>query len=121
MKTFEDYRIDGLPMPVPDGDAEQSFSDLEAQDSDRDESGAFHRFVLRHRLPRWSFSYSSLTAEEYAYLQSLFAGKADFAFTYRDVSGEVRTCRAYCAGETIAYHNAKLGLYKNLKFDIEAC
>lgn len=121
MKTFEDYRIDGLPLPVPDGDVEQSFTDLESQDSDRDESGTFHRFVVRHRLASWSFQYSSVTAEEYAYLRSLFAGKADFAFTYRDAEGVLRSCRAYCSGESISYHNAKLGIYKNLKFEITEC
>lgn len=121
MRYFEDYQIDGKPLLVPDADVTISQSDLDSSDSGRDEIGVMHRVVLRYRVKTWNFSYSSLTTEEYRYMESLFAGKTDFTFTYRDVDGLLKTCQAYCSNNSITYHNAKLGLYKNYKFNIIEC
>ena len=121
MKLCDAYLIDGSPMLAPDADVSISFSDLDDADTGRDESGIMHRIVVRHRVGTWGFNYSSLTVAEYRYVRSLLDGKTDFDFTYRDIDGELKTCRAYCSNDSITYHNAKLGLYKNLKFNIIEC
>lgn len=121
MTLFEDYKIDGNPVIAPDEGVSLSFSDLDSSDSGRDESGVMHRIVVRHRVCTWGFNYAVLTAEEYRYMRSLLDGKTAFDFSYRAVDGTVKTCRAYCSNDSIAYHNAKLGLYKNLKFNIIEC
>ena len=121
MRLFEDYLIDGWPMLVPDADVSLSFADLDSSDSGRDESGIMHRIVVRSRVATWGFNYSQLTAEEYQYMRDLFADKPDFEFTYRKLDGTFDTKRAYCSNESITYHNAQLGLYKNLKFNIIEC
>ncbi len=121
MRYFEDYQIDGKPMLVPDADVSMSFADLDASDSGRDESGVMHRIMVRQRVGSWEFHYASLTAQEYKYMRSLFAGKADFTFTYRDPEGYLVQTRAYCSNDSITYHNARLGLYRNLAFSIIEC
>ncbi len=121
MKFLEDYKINGKPMLVPDADVSLSFADLDSSDSGRDESGIMHRLVVRERVATWGFNYSKLTAEEYRYMRSLFAGKPEFTFTYRDLNGYLVETRAYCSNESITYHNARLGLYQNLKFNIIEC
>ena len=121
MRFFEDFKIDGKPLLIPDADVSMSFADLDSSDSGRDESGAMHRIDVRERVATWGFNYTQLTAEEYRYMRSLFAGKPDFAFTYRDLDGYLVETRAYCSNDSITYHNARLGLYKNLKFNIIEC
>jgi len=54
-------------------------------------------------------------------MRLLFAGKSEFYFTHRDLDGNLVDTRAYCSNESITYHNARLGLYKNLKFNIIEC
>lgn len=121
MTLYEDYRVDGKALPAPDADVEMSFTDLDDGDAGRDESGVMHRIVVRRRVGSWSFSYSALTKEEYCYIRSLFAGKDTFTFAYRDPEGYLQEVTAYCSGDSITYHNARLGLYKNLKFSIIQC
>lgn len=121
MRLFEDYKVDDLPLLAPDEDVSIMQTDLDSSDSGRDESGVMHRFVLRHRLKTWMFYYTNLTAEEYRYMESLFAGKKDFAFSYKDLDGNTVTCQAYCSNNSITYRNAKLGLYKNYSFSIIEC
>lgn len=117
------YQIDGRPMPVPDADPEFTFTDLDAADSGRDESGVMHRIVVRERVGSWSFSYQSLTDEDYAYLLQLFAGKATFAFTHprpgSSTETQVSTC--YCSNYSITWRNARTGLWRNCKFNIIQC
>lgn len=121
MKLYDEYKVDGSPLLIPDEDVSISQSDLDSSDSGRDESGVMHRQVIRHRVKTWAFNYSVLTKEEYQYLEGLFAGKADFAFSYKDLDGNKVVTRAYCSNNSITYHNAALGLYKNLKFNIIEC
>ena len=121
MRFFEDYKVDGRPILVPDADIALSFADLDASDSGRDESGMMHRIVVRERVGTWDFRYSSLTAGEYQYMRSLFAGKPEFYFTYRAVDGRLVTTKAYCSNDSITYHNARLGVYQNLRFTVIEC
>ena len=81
MRAYDfEYQIDGRPMLVPDAGVGISFTDLDADDTGRDESGYMHREVLRERVRTWSFSYAFLTHEEYQYIMSLFSGKPTFTF-----------------------------------------
>ena len=121
MRFFEDYQIDGKPLLIPDADVELSFSDLDDGDSGRDEAGYMHRIVVRYRVGSWTFRYFRLTAQEYQYMRSLFAGKTDFVFTYRDLEGKPAKTRAYCSNDSITYRDAALGEYRNFQFSIIEC
>lgn len=120
-KFYFEYLIDDKPLLVPDAGVEISQTDIDAEDSGRDESGFMHRQRLREWVKTWSFVYATLTREEYRYLEHLFAGKAEFTFQYRDLDGQPRSCRAYCSKNSITLHNVKLGIYKNYKFNIIEC
>lgn len=121
MRYFHDYKIDGKPILVPDADVEMAFSDLDDADSGRDEAGFMHRIVVRHRVGTWAFNYFRLTAQEYQYLRSLFAGKVDFTFTYRDLDGNTVDTRAYCSNDSITWQDAVRGVYRNFKFTVIEC
>lgn len=121
MTYFTGFQIDGLPVLAPDADVQITQTDLDASDAGRDESGVMHRLLIRHRVKSWGFQYAALTAEELAYLESLFAGKAEFTFTYPGTDGNTASCTAYCSKNSISYHNAKTGLYKNYQFTVIEC
>lgn len=121
MRYYEDFTIDGKPMLVPDADVQIEKNDLDSQDSGRDESGVMHRVVVRERVRKWAFSYSVLTAEEYQYMESLFAGKSSFTFSFRETDGKRYSCMAYCANHSITLHNARTGTFKNYNFNIIEC
>lgn len=122
MRKFDyEYQIDKQPLLVPDAGVEISFSDLDGEDSGRDEAGFMHRTVLRERVRTWGFSYAVLTAEEYRYLDSLFQGKHTFTFAFRGLDGKPAQCQAYCSKGSITLYNRRQGLYKNLKFNIIEC
>lgn len=114
------YKVDGLPLLTPDEGVELSLADLDASDTGRDESGVMHRIVVRERVATFGFSYAVLDAEDYAYLQSIFAGKASFTFTYPQ-NRALKTCKAYCSKTSVVLHNNRTGLYKNLKFNVIEC
>lgn len=113
---FDDYLVDGTPILMPDQGISISRTDLDSEDSGRDESGVMHRIIVRPRVRTWSLSYSHLTKAEYDYMNDLLYGKPDFVFT---VDGE--EVQAYCSNDSISYWNAKTKEYKNLKFNIIEC
>lgn len=116
------FLIDGFPVLAPDENVEISVEDIDASDSGRDESGVMHRFAVRLGVGKWGFSYSSLTGEEYAYMESLFAGKATFRFTYPDhISGQTKTITAYRSKHAIAWRSAATGQFRNYQFSIIGC
>lgn len=121
MTLSEKFKIDGKAMVVPDQDVELSKSDLDSSDSGRDESGIMHRTVIRHRVRTWSFNYSYLTAAEYAYMESLFDGRAEFTFTFPQANGTSGTCLAYCSNNSITVRNIRTGDYRNYKLKIIEC
>lgn len=121
MRYFNDYKIDGKPIIAPDADIQITANDLDADSSGRDESGYMHRVVLRHRVKTWELSYSFLTAEEYAYMQSLTSGKASFEFQYKGLDGVPNVVTAYCSNDSITYRNAATGHYRNYKIKIIEC
>lgn len=117
------FLIDGLAVLAPDENVEISVEDIDASDSGRDESGMMHRFVVRQGVGKWTFSYACLTAEEYAYMEGLFAGKATFQFTYPDYTagGQARTLAAYRSKHGIAFQSATTGRFRNYSFSIIGC
>ena len=55
------FLINGKQMFAPDEDVGVSYSDLDADDSGRDESGYMHRIVVRYKVGTWSFEYATIT------------------------------------------------------------
>lgn len=121
MRFCEEYRIEDSPMLAPDQDVELQYSDLDAGDAGRDESGVMHRIRVRSRVRAWAFTYSHLTGQEYAYMEQLLKSKATFRFSFPQADGTVSACRAYCSGGSIALRDLKRGIYKNYKFSIIEC
>lgn len=117
------YQVDGQPMPAPDEEPEFSFSDLDASDSGRDESGVMHRIVVREKVGTWSFSYAHLSDEDLAYLRNLFAGKAQFTFTHPvfGSSNATESCTAYMSQCSALWKNQRTGQWRNFKFNIIQC
>ncbi len=122
-KTTNLFLIDGKPMLVPDEDLEISMEDIDAADSGRDESAYMHRFVVRHGVGKWNFSYAYLTKEEYAYMEALFAGKGTFQFARPADGGADQpvTTEAYRSKHAILWHSAATGQYRNYQFSIIEC
>lgn len=116
---YYDFQIDKKPILVPDADLPIDGTDLDSDESGRDEGGYMHRFVLREGVKAWRFVYADLTREEYRYMQSLFKGKPEFRFDFRDEeTGQPDSCTAHRAKYGIVIHNAVTGHYKNYKFNI---
>ena len=110
------YQIGGNKMVAPDERVEMSFSDLDSADSGRDESGVMHRFVVRRKVGSWNFHYSRLTAEEYAYMQSILPEAGYFLFTHPGGS-----CHAYLSNFSVVWEGLPTDGYRDLKFSIIQC
>ena len=121
--TTELFKINGVPMLVPDSEVGVSYEDLDSADSGRDESGAMHRVPVRYKVGSWSFSYNHLTEAEKQYMESLFPDAADFEFTHPDrLDASVPvTSRAYRSKYSISWKNARTGLWNNYGFNIIEC
>lgn len=117
------FMIDGKPMFAPDGDMGFSFEDLDGSDSGRDEAGVMHRVVVRRGVGTWSFTYSNITDEELAYMESLFAGKAQFTFTHPKLGncGAAVQTTAYRSKFSLNWKNARTKTWRNYKFNIIEC
>lgn len=118
---YYDFQIDKKPILVPDADIQMEFCDLDSESSGRDEGGFMHRIILRHNVRSWSVPYSSLTREEYRYMEALFDGKDKFRVDFRDHNGMHVSCTAYRSMHSITVHNVRTGTYKNYKFNIIEC
>lgn len=123
MRTTELFKVNGQPLIVPDAGVGFSFEDLDDSTSGRDESGYMHRFVVRDKVGKWSFSFASITDEEKQYLDSLFRGNATFSFTHpsREDSNESETSTCYCSKVEMSWYNARLGMWRNYRFNIIEC
>lgn len=120
-KYFFDLLIDGQPVLVPDADVTISYEDLDSEESGRDESGFMHRIVLRSDVKKIPLNYTSLKAEEYLYMESLFKGKSEFLVDFRDIDGSRLSFTAYRSKHSITIHNIVTGMYKNYTFSIIEC
>ena len=121
--TTDLFTINGKPVLVPDQEVTVSYEDLDAADSGRDESGFMHRFVVRHKVASWGFTYSHLTEEEKQYMESLFPDKATFAFGHpgRKDSTKRETTTCYRSKYSLSWKNAATGLWSNYGFQIISC
>lgn len=117
------FTINGKPMLTPDQDLSVSYSDLDDSDSGRDESGVMHRAVLRYKIAKWDFVYSSLTEEEMQYMESLFPAAPTFTFGHpgRTDSSQQEQSECYRSEYGIAWRSARDGQWKNYKFSIVEC
>jgi len=116
-----EYLIDGNPLLIPDINVNITENDLDSSDSGRDEAGYMHRIIIRSSIKTFEFVYAVLDVEDYAYIQSLFYGKPDFEFSYKNPDGSMVTTRAYSSKRSITLRNYATGEYKNLKFNIIEC
>ncbi len=69
------YKVNSQPILAPDDPVKCSAESLCDPLSGYDEKGNFHRYPIR-KVQAWQFTYTHLTGEEKAYLESLFAGDA---------------------------------------------
>lgn len=117
------FLINGKQMFAPDAEVGVSYSDLDADDSGRDEAGYMHRIVVRYKLGTWSFEYASISEAEKRYLEELFGETPDFDFTHPDrLNAEKQvTCKAYRTKYSISWQNARTGQWRNYKFNIIEC
>jgi hypothetical protein len=117
------FTINGKPMLVPDQDVSVSYEDLDSSDSGRDESGVMHRFVVRHKVGKWGFSYGHLTEEEKQYMEGLFAESATFSFGHpgRLDGSKMETTTCYRSKYSLSWKNAATGLWSNYNFQIISC
>lgn len=122
-KKTNKFQINGQPMLVPDEGMGFSFEDLDDSTSGRDEGGYMHRFVVRYKVGTWPFSYSTLTEEEKAYMESLFPDAPTFTFTHPDRHDSSRLVQTECyrSKYSLSWYNAITGLWKNYKFNIIEC
>lgn len=115
------FKIDGKPMLSPDIDMEIEETDIDEDESGRDESKVMHRLVAREEVKTWTFKYKLLDRDDLKYIKGLFAGKPEFVFTY-DVSdtGALLTVPAYSSKRTYKKHDNHKhnGLYKDMVFKI---
>lgn len=122
MRKTNLFTVDGEPILVPDGDLSIREEDVVSPDSGLDESGVYHRFDVRQGVKSWDFSYSSLSREEYAYMEELFAGKNTFWFGYTSaLDGSQQWVSAYRGGRSVLWHSAADGQFRDYRFRITAC
>ena len=116
------FLIDGQPMLAPDENLQMTAEDVSSVDSARDESGFFHRFVVRQGVGKWKFTYAHLTGEEYAYMEGLFQGKQTFQLTYPDpATGETKVISAYRGSHTVLWQSAANDRFRDYTFTLVAC
>lgn len=124
MRTTTDlFQINGRPLLPPDEDVSLSFEDLDSSDSGRDEGGFMHRVVVRYKVGTWSFVYSHITQEEFAYMLEVLPKAGSFTFTHPTLSDCAVTeeTTAYCSKYGIVWHSARTKDYRNFKFNIIEC
>lgn len=117
------FKINNVPMLLPDEEVTVSYEDLDSSEAGRDESGVMHRIPVRYKVGAWNFSYSHLTEEEKQYMEGLFPMEATFLFTHPDrVDALVAvTTSAYRSKYAISWKNARTGLWSNYGFSVIEC
>ena len=116
--------INGKPILAPDAGVEFSYEDLDDADSGRDESGVMHRIVTRYKVGKWTFSYAQLSEEEMQYMESLFPDAPTFLFFHPgrgNAESYVENSMCYRSKYSLAWRNAKTGMWNNYKFSIIEC
>ena len=119
-------QIDGQNLPEPTETAKINFSDIESSDSGADESGVYHREVLRFGVLSCTLTYGYLDNADCAYLLDLLKNKTTFEFTCpaassaADVTDTItRTC--YCANYGAALQRLQAGVWRDMGLQIQEC
>ena len=116
------FKVNGRPLLVPDAGVKIGYEDLDNSSSGRDEAGYMHREVVRYKVPNWEFSYEALTEEERQYMESLFPDAPTFTFTHPGrLNSEPEERKCYRSKYSIAWQNARTGLWNGYGFKIVAC
>lgn len=119
MSHYQDLLVDGKPILAPDKPITVTFTDLDAEDAGRDESGTMHRIPVRLGVRTWELRYTTLTPAQYRYMESLFEGKDRFTLSGL-WAGERFSCVAYRSGHSVSLHRAP-GLYGAYSFRMVEC
>lgn len=116
------YMVDGKPMLQPDcGYPKITETDIDEDESGRDEAKIMHRVVAREGVTTWAFYYKFLDQEDLDYIKSLFKGRPEFVFTHGVASdGSLMIADAYrskLAYDRYGEHDS-IPVYKGLEFKI---
>ncbi len=90
MALTEAYYIDGVPMPLPGGGVKLRYSHLESGEAGVDESGFYHRDLLRRGLRSWEIRYRGLTPGAYRALLAKLPQTDSFTLS---IDGQTALCR----------------------------
>lgn len=115
-KRLDSLLIDGKPLPAPDAGVVITETDLDSDDTGRDESGYMHRLVLRPKVKTWEFPYAFLSAADYTYIKSLIADKSEFSVDFWGVQ-----TTAYCSNISATVQNVLTGDYQDVTLKIIEC
>lgn len=126
LKRTDLLQIDGKPLPEPTETADIRFSDIESSDSGSDETGVYHREVLRFGVLTCTLTYGYLDNADCAYLLGLLQNKTTFQFTCPAASSTadvtqtiIRTC--YCSNYGAALQRLKTGVWRDMTLEIKEC
>ena len=122
-QTTDLFTVGGKPMLVPDEPVQIFSEDLQSPETGRDESGVLHRFILRHQMLTWKFTYRQLTEAEKAYMESLFPDGESFTFSHPGrLDSHMQEESICCRSDSSAcWRNARTGLWENCTFRITQC
>lgn len=107
--------INGKPLPCPDADVTIAETDLDSEETGRDESGYMHRLRLRPAVKTWEFPYKFLSAADYDYIRSLVS-EPTFSVDFWGVKAT-----AYCSSKSVNLRNVVTGDYQNFTLKIIEC
>lgn len=117
------FTVNGKPLLTPDEPIQVSYDDIDSADAGRDQLGILHRYPVRYKVAKWSFSYSHLTEEEKQYMESLFPDSATFTFRHPDRKDAnrfaVSTC--YRSHYALCWRNSVTGVWSGYGFNIIEC
>lgn len=126
LKRTDLLQIDGKPLPEPTETADIQFTDIESSDSGSDETGVYHREVLRFGVLTCTLTYNYLDNADCSYLLGLLQNKTTFQFTCpvasdsTDVAQTItRTC--YCSNYGAALQRLKAGVWRDMTLEIKEC
>lgn len=126
LKRTSLLQIDGKQLPEPTETADIQFADIESSDSGFDETGVYHREVLRFGVLTCTLTYGYLDNADCAYLLGLLQSKNTFQFTCPTPSDAAdvtqtttRTC--YCANYGAALQRLKAGVWRDMALEIKEC
>lgn len=119
-RTTTLFLINGNPILVPDNELGESYEDVDAAETGRDETGHMHRFPVIYKCGKWSFEYNLMTKEDYMFMEALFPDEGNFQFTRpsRRNPDVMVTTSCYRSKYSISWFSPKRGMYRNYKFNI---